>query len=291
MHVNVIVVVVYLLPVVALGVLLIRAMTAPVSRVRLERFARRQQLLITPDNGNQVIRYLAVTRRWRLAGVVVALAGGAVWLIARNEPSVEINFLQLLAGWFFGALVAEGRLSRTSAGQRRLASLRARDASMYLHTVTRHAVPAALAISLAVSVVALCLAALGRTPDVATAVLAQSAAVAAAVLVRVVGGRILTRAQPLLAPDQLAADDAIRSRSLHALAGSGTALVLYAVISQLTALSSALPPTAADAVTGVALVLVFVAPLIGWRIATLPWAVRRGATVPPADSGPTPLKR
>lgn len=43
---------------------------APVPRERVARFARRQGLAITPDNGAAVIRYLATTRRWR-AGCLV----------------------------------------------------------------------------------------------------------------------------------------------------------------------------------------------------------------------------
>jgi hypothetical protein len=47
---------------------------------------------------------------------------------------------------------------------------------------------------------------------------------------------IARRAQPLAAPDLIAADDAIRSRSLHVLSGAGAALVLFLVLNQLGSL-------------------------------------------------------
>jgi hypothetical protein len=276
---------VLLVPVVAVAALLVHAMVAPVSRARVERFARRQQLLITPDNGDRVIRYLAVTRRWRVAGIVGAVALGVIWItvssIGRRPDQFggEVNLLQLFAGWFVGALIAEARLHRTPVDQRRHASLQPRDVSMYVPAMSRLAVPVALAVSLAIGVLTLVLAALGRAPDGRLALIAQAAALAVAGLVAAVGRHILTRPQPLLAPDQLAADDAIRSRSLHVLAGAGTALVLYAVISQLTAVASALPSALAEVVAGAALVLVFAAPLLGWWIATRPWTVRRGTVL------------
>lgn len=284
---------VFLLVAAAPAVLLVHAMTAPVSRARLERFARRQQLQITPDNGDRVIRYLAVTRRWRAGGVLVAVALGVLWVTIANLGgstdlfSGDINFLQLFAGWFIGAIMAEARLSRTPADQRRHASLRPRDPSMYLPAVTRLAVPAVLAVSMAIGLLTVVLALLDRAPDAALAVTAQAAALIVAVVVATVGRHILTRPQPLLPANQLAADDAVRSRSLHALAGSGVALILYAIISQLTAIAAALPDQPADLATGAGLVLVLAAPLLGWWLATWPWAVRRDADA----SHPSPAGR
>lgn len=278
---------------IAVAVLLVRALVAPVSRTRVERFARRQQLPITPDNGNRVIRYLAATRRWRTAGIIGAVALGIIWITVSNiggRPggfSGELNVLHLFAGWFVGALIAEARLSRTPSDQRRHASLQPRDVSMYLPAASRLAVPAALAVSLATGLLTLALVLLGRGADGRLALVAQAAALAVAGVVTAVGRQILTRPQPVLAPDQLAADDAIRSRSLHALAGSGTALVLYAVISQLTAVAPALPDRAAEFAVGVGLVLVFMAPLLGWWLAIRPWTVRRDAgAAHPSPAGP-----
>src|SRR5262245_37142806 len=65
--------------------------SGPVTRVRLERFAGRQRLEITPTNGDQVIAYLATTRRWRVAGLVTGLLTSAVW--AQLHAGVTVNFL------------------------------------------------------------------------------------------------------------------------------------------------------------------------------------------------------
>ncbi|HSI92316.1 MAG TPA: hypothetical protein VK925_02400 [Jiangellaceae bacterium] len=271
---------VFLVPAIAVGVAVVWAMVAPVSRSRLERFARRQQLQITPDNGDLVIRYLAITRRWRAGGILVAFGLGIVWLSTRIDFSGEINLLQLFAGWFAGAVLAEARLARTPAGPVRLAALQPRDPSMYLPRYAQWLVPAALAVSVALGLVTVTLAAAGRSPDVRTAAVAQVAAVAVAGMVLAVGRHVLSRPQPVLPPDQLAADDAIRSRALHVLAGSGTALVLYAVISQLSALADGLSGQVVDVIGGTVFVLVFAAPLLGWFVATQPWSVRRDAQQP-----------
>lgn len=271
---------VFLVPAIAVGVAVVWAMVAPVSRSRLERFARRQQLQITPDNGDLVIRYLAITRRWRAGGILVAFGLGIVWLSTRIDFSGEINLLQLFAGWFAGAVLAEARLARTPAGPVRLAALQPRDPSMYLPRYAQWLVPAALAVSVALGLVTVTLAAAGRSPDVRTAAVAQVAAVAVASMVWAVGRHVLSRPQPVLPPDQLAADDAIRSRALHVLAGSGTALVLYAVISQLSALADGLSGQVVDVIGGTVFVLVFAAPLLGWFVATQPWSVRRDAQQP-----------
>src|SRR5436190_15376687 len=55
----------------------------PVARHRVALFARRQRLIITVANGEQVIRYLATTRRWRAAGI----GGGLVISFWRSFPN------------------------------------------------------------------------------------------------------------------------------------------------------------------------------------------------------------
>src|SRR5262249_514282 len=93
----------------------------PVARSRVRRFAQRQRLLITAANGNAVIVYLAVTRRWRAAGLATGLAISIAWSLRDN--AVRLNALTLFAGWFVGALIAEARIVRRPPGERRQASL------------------------------------------------------------------------------------------------------------------------------------------------------------------------
>jgi hypothetical protein len=95
-----------------------------------------------------------------------------------------------------------------------------------------------------------------RAPSIA-ALVPGAIAVGVAAVVWVVARRVLTRAQPYLSPDELAADEAIRSRSLHVLCGSGVAITSICLAEQLPASEhqSALLLT----LSGVA---------VGWAIAT-----------------------
>ncbi|MDQ1715309.1 MAG: hypothetical protein QOC60_1254, partial [Frankiaceae bacterium] len=95
----------------------------PVSRERVAKFARRQTLFITPDNGNMVIAYLATTRRWRAAGLAMGVVVSIAWSFGNG---FSVNMVQLIAGWFAGAVIAEWRISRLPVGTRRAASLQPR---------------------------------------------------------------------------------------------------------------------------------------------------------------------
>ncbi|HEU4423699.1 MAG TPA: hypothetical protein VFR67_14305 [Pilimelia sp.] len=249
---------------------------APVARTRVEQFARRHDLLITPANGNRVIGYLATTRRWRTVGLACGLLASIGWAVAHSGLGVDA--LTLFAGWFVGALVAEVRLASLTSGPRRAALLLPRVPAAYLPRFAWALLPAAALVSVAVGA-ATAIAALGGTDVDAAALVWFGAAITVAVVVRVVQLRVLRRPQPVAEPDVLAADDAIRSRSLHVLAGGGASLVLYCVLGQAAALATLLPagvlpaagalPVQAAAVVGI--------PLLGWLVATARWPIRRSA--------------
>jgi hypothetical protein len=245
-----------------------------VSRARLQMFARRHQLTVTVDNGNGVIRYLATTRRWRTTGLVVGLIASVGW--ALSEGAVRVDFLTLFAGWFVGALIAEIRLARTSFGPLRAASLTARVPVMYLPRLAWWLVPAFAVVSVGIAVVAQV-----RDSGVDPTVwLLAGAAVGVAAVVNRVQARVLRRPQPVAAADVVAADDAIRSRSLHVLTGGGATLVLYCVLGQLFA-AAELAGGAAAGVKGVVVLGYLVVPLLGWAMATTRWRVVR----PGAEAG------
>jgi hypothetical protein len=123
--------------------------------------------------------------------------------------------------------------------------------------------------------------------DVRLAALAVVAAAAVATVVWTVRRRVLDRPQPMVPPDQLAADDAIRSRSLHVLAGAGATLVLYAVNHQLRALRDAFPGAEAEFLA-VEPLITLGAPVLGWIVATRPWSVpSHPPPAPPAAAAPT----
>src|SRR5690606_21615038 len=112
----------------------------PVARGRVERFARRQHLTVTPDNGEHVIRYLATVRRWRVAGL---LGGIGVSILRYLPDELRFDAVTIFAGWFVGALVAEVRVVHLAHGARRAAALRSRRPGAYIGRVAWALVPAA----------------------------------------------------------------------------------------------------------------------------------------------------
>lgn len=235
-----------------------------VARSRVESFARRQHLAITAGNGNHVIRYLATTRRWRATGIMLGLIGSVAW--ALREGGFRIDFLALFAGWFVGALVAEFRLARVPRGPRRAASLTRRTGSAYLPGVLWALVPAAALASLAVGGWTLVEVLRGRSVDPLAGVLC-GVALAVAVTVILVQRQVLHRGQSAEAADLVAADNAIRSRSLHVLAGAGMSVIGYCVLGQLTAMAT-------NPDSGILLGYVAV-PVLGWLVAAPQWRVAR----------------
>jgi hypothetical protein len=242
-----------------------------VSRSRLRAFAKRHRLTITVDNGNRVIRYLAMTRRWRTTGLVAGLLGSVGW--AWWQGGFRLTFLPLFAGWFVGALVAEIRLARTAFGPRRVASLEARSPGLYLPRTAWWLVPALSVASVAGAVYAWVRTGVSEP----TVWLLAGVAVVIAVVVNRVQARVVGRPQPAEAADVVAADDAIRSRSLHVLTGGGATLVVYCVLGQLAA-AAHLFGEAGSTMQGVVVAGSLVFPVMGWAMATAKWDVIRSTT-------------
>lgn len=272
--------------VVLIGVGLTATMAnSPVSRVRLERFARRQCLDVSAASGDQIIRYLATTRRWRTAGLGLGFLASVAWSLP--QPTASIDSITLFAGWFLGALVAEIRVAHLAHGPRRAASLQRRQPAAYLSRPAWALVPGAAVLAVAVAATTTWAAAVGSArPDWWSAGWLV-AALATAATVRAIQLHVLRRPQPLVAPDVLATDDAIRSRSLHVLAGGGAAIVLLCVSAQLDAIH----PLATDAVGAIEIWHdggVFLIAALGWYVATVTWSPwRRGRGGPAPTVAPT----
>jgi hypothetical protein len=254
----------------------------PVSRQRLERFARRQRLPITADNGNQVIRYLATTRRWRVAGFIAGLFASQI--VAPPGTFVHANFLAIFTGWFLGALVAEVRVAHLEYGSIRAASLQPRRPDLYVRRFAWVLVPATAVVALATGAATAVAGATGwARPDWPRAVALLVAALGLAATIRAIQHAVLRRAQPLAAPDVIRADDAIRSRSLHVLCGGGGALVLFVVINQLAAIRP-VGLVAGQLDDVVFFFGVLAAAALGWLVATSIWpppgTTTRGADTP-----------
>jgi hypothetical protein len=169
--------------------------------------------------------------------------------------------------------VAEVRLARTSFGARRIASLESRSPGLYLPRTAFWLAPA-----LAVASVAGAAYAWARTGVWEPTVwLLAGVAVGIAVVVNRVQARVVGRPQPAEAPDVVAADDAIRSRSLHVLTGGGVTLVVYCGLGQLAA-AAHLFGEAGDTMQGVVVAGSLVFPIMGWAMATAKWTVIRSTT-------------
>ncbi|NUR60495.1 MAG: hypothetical protein HOV87_17810 [Catenulispora sp.] len=253
--------------VLAIGLLLAitaRAVIGVVPRRRVEEFARLHRLPVTVANGNQIIVYRATTRRWRAVG----FAAG-VLIPAAVTGSALLSFPWALAGWFAGAAVAELRVAHLDRdpGLRASASLTPRRTAEYLPRAGRWAVPGAMACCVATAV--LCAACHGAHPagDLGDVGLWTALGLGAGAVALAAQRHILRRPQPVASPDRLAADDAIRSRSMHVLAASGMVLAGLCVSAQLGA-AAILPPdhtaTAVHALLGV------VVPFLGRLLAYWP---------------------
>ena len=224
-----------LIAVLGLSVAVLLLMTAnaavgAVPRRRVEEFARLHSLRVTAGNGNQIIAYRATTRRWRAVGFTV---GVLATFAATGTYGLEFQWA--LAGWFAGAAVAELRVSHLDRGPRTSASLASRRAADYLPWAGRWAVPAAMV--LCVLTAAFCFARRGSHPegDIRAMMTWTVAGLGVGAVALAAQRHVLRRPQPLAEPDRMAADDAIRSRSLHVLAAAGMVLVGSCVGSQLVA--------------------------------------------------------
>lgn len=243
----------------------------PVSRQRVERFARRQALVVTPDNGPRVIAYLATTRRWRSTGLVIAFAVEMAAATASGDH-FSASGLQYFGFWAAGAVIAEWRLGRGQRdGVRRAASLVPRRLGDYVSAGIRTMVALAFVGALAIEVTLVCVARRDRLVLLAWP-LATVAVVAAIALV---ARHILTRPQPVAAIDVERADDALRSRSLHVLIGCALAAAGFLMTSAQGIAArdtvwgdSSVP----DGVLGMASVLLV---LLGLFAATSTFAARR----------------
>jgi len=266
---------------VPLGVIVTIA-RGPVSRRDVDRFASRHDLTITPANGGQVIGYLATTRRWRAAGLGVGYAitvAPALW-----RTSLTVNFLALFAGWFAGALIAETRVVQLARGPRPTAALVARSLVDYLSPQARAALPVALGFSVTLAATAVITRIGGADVNLLEVATWLAGSLVLAALVRAVQQRVLRRPQPAAPPDVTAADDAIRSRSLHVLAGSGAALVVYCGLGQLHGFDAGWE----QAGQRIAPVIVPVVAILGWWVSVVPWRVRRPQPEPAPVPAPDP---
>ena len=272
-----------------------------VDRDEVEELAERADLEVTSGNIGLLVDAVARTRLWRTVGVLVALllsfAVLALGAILTGRLDIPLALLLWgLVGYWAGCIVGEMRTAwANSSGGPRSASLVRRDVLDYIGdwAVSRPRMLAAIGGGSALLAVAL------GSRDT-WVVLSGSGAVVVYVVLSLVMRYVVERGRPGLEPDVAAADDAIRSRSLHAIAGAtvgigiwtaslaaaGLVLTMLAVLGVESLESrpdgSIVPITAAGFL--VVLVLCVVVPIVGFvvgrRLMREPFAVARRTEAP-----------
>ena len=272
-----------------------------------DTWAGRHGLELTPVSRPWVETYLRTGRNLRQ---VCALGGIVVPATVHAATGLDLHvsgLVWLLVGYLVGCLWSELALTRAPAGTRRAASLVTRRLSDYLPRrmrVTQVVLP-----TLAVALGVLATAAyrwnrsaqfrdlsadrangIVRTVPNATDQLLHSGARVAAVLAPIImvvawlaERYIIRRPQPVVDPSLVAADDALRSSSVHLLGASGMAAVCLLIASQCGYFLT-LEHSPLQWIAGPGTVLGFVGAFVifrYWRNA--PWQVRRGPTF---DDGP-----
>lgn len=169
-----------------------------------------------------VVEALSRARRWRSMGVftVLAVAAAAMAAQAAREQAVTVSLLLVLwclVGYYVGSVLAEVRTAqRGGEDVVRAAQLTRRELSSYVGRWAQRW-PRALG---AVGVAAAALGWLLGNRDAWLVAVGVGSGLAAAVTAAV-SRYVLERPQAVESADLTAADDVVRSRSLHAIAGAG----------------------------------------------------------------------
>ncbi|MFI6596396.1 hypothetical protein ACIBHX_09110 [Nonomuraea sp. NPDC050536] len=249
--------------------LAIMAVNVSLGPEAVKRFARRQQVDISAFNGNQVIGYLQVTRRWMWIG----LAAGPAWTIASG---LTISPFPFVVGWLFGIVVAEVGFAKGPKGRRPIGM---RLAPPLLVACWR--IAAAVGCALAVATVARSFRAEVGLAERLAAVTALGATLAVHLLIRSLERRPL----PAGPADLVGAEVAVRSRSARTLLALGAAVTLW------TGLQAAFPQPSRDALALVVIVS-YGLPLVAWVSAASSWQAvpaREGRSLPWAPAAAVTL--
>ncbi|HEY3211041.1 MAG TPA: hypothetical protein VGL18_14885 [Actinomycetota bacterium] len=230
---------------VPLAYILFRGFRSPDQRF-LERWARVYGIELTEANRPMIVAYLRRTTRIRTVGALVGLATSILFVTLTNggqSNSFLGNGLFLaLVGYLVGTVVAEAVVPRPPRGAVRTASLVPRTLQDYL---PGHAVAALRGLpALSVALIPVYVVAKAWSDAPVSNISEFGFAVTSAILlvmaigIEVMQRMIVHRPQPVLALDLVEADDAIRSASVHALAGGGVALSLIWLTYQLGAIGN-----------------------------------------------------
>ena len=206
-----------------------------------------------------VRRYLAWSRRCRAAGGLAGFLAPVIVsaVVGKPEDPGPWAVSLLVGGYLLGALVAEFVINRPDDRGSGTALLVPRRLSDYLpaYVLVLQRGLAAIALFMVPVYAVLEPHARFTTPSVAGAAAFGIGVACLAVLIEALERRIVGRRQPITDTDDLTLDDAMRSSSLHVLAGAGIA-VLNFVASLMVAISIAtVASEAVSSAVGIAFIL------------------------------------
>jgi hypothetical protein len=224
-----------------------RGFRSPTQRF-LNRWTSAYGIELTESNRLLIVTYLRRTKRIRTAGALAGLLFSVVWMtITENSNSFLGNGLYLaVVGYLLGTILAETAVPRPARGSTRMASLIPRTLRDYLPGYANVMIRGLPALSVSLIPVYALVKEHSHVPIFHTSVVGfaviSGALVLVAGVIELVQRMIVRRPQPVLSPDLVAADDAIRAASLHALAGSGVALALLGLSYQVAAIGNGIEP-------------------------------------------------
>jgi hypothetical protein len=207
------------------------------------RWASGAGLALTVENRRVVRRYLTWSRRSRRTGALAGFILPNLWWGITGGSFAAFPFPFILGGYVLGVLVAEVVVnrSRRHSGAALLVARRLGDYLPGYVLVLQRALPVVAFLLLggfALSPYRDYSPAPNFEPDtVAGFLIPATFAVGTAVVIEALQRLIVARRQPITSQDDLAVDDAIRSSSLHVLAGAGLAMLLFAVAVEVGALA------------------------------------------------------
>ena len=264
---------------------LVRALVPPSPRA-LTRWAARYGLHLSNVNRSIVSRYLQRTRSLQMAAAGVGWIATGVFVTGTGQfvPLFGVPLMIAIAGYLLGAVIAEASFLRQLAPPTgmRSAALTPRALLDYVPRLTVWALRALPAVVVVLAVLYALTPKHAETPsDVSpTLVLAASAlVVVVAFAVDRLLKAIVARPQPAINAELMAADDAIRASSIHALSGAGVGLVLVGIGAALFALQYASTNDALGAWLGYPATLAILLSLLSWVRLGHPrtWRVRRSS--------------
>src|ERR1700674_1917844 len=221
---------------------LVRALVPPSQRA-LTRWAARYGLHLSDVNRSLISRYLQRTRSLQMAGAGVGWIATGVFVTGTGQfvPLFGVPLMIAIAGYLLGAVIAEASFLRQRGAQPgvRSAALTPRGLLDYVRRLTVWALRGLPVVLVVLAVLYALVPKHAETPSDVSAplVLAASALlVAVAFAVDRLLQAMVARPRPAINAELMAADDAIRASSIHALSGAGVGLVLVGIGAVLFAL-------------------------------------------------------